>query len=146
MPNSYEGAYDVINAFKSVDTFTGDENQLNQMALVVMNFGVEDKKNLKDFLNMVGPFYAEIVAGDPYPDIDPRIGMTHDELAQRERMYSVLIDAIRGRGPVDMMGGRRRRRSSHTRRVVRKHKKATRKAKRTSNKSRKNKNKSKGRK
>jgi hypothetical protein len=147
MPNSYHGAYDVINAFKSVDSFSGDANQLNNMALNVMNFGAEDIKNLKDFLNLVAPFYAEVVAGDPYPDIDPRVGMTHDELMDRERMYSVLIDAVRGRGPIE--GGRRRRRATRKhKKAVRKHKKAaTRKHRANKNKSRKNKSrKSRGRK
>ncbi len=143
MPN-IEGAYDIINAFKSVDAFPTSDNLMNELVMKVMNLGVEDRKNLKDFLNTISGFYAEVQAGDPYPDIPAGVGMTHDQLMEREYIYNGIINALRGREPGgnqpesyepegNQFGGRRRRRAH-------KHKKATRKHRnKNKNKSRKNK-------
>ena len=141
MPN-IEGAYGIINAFKSVDAFPTSDNLMNELVMKVMNLGVEERKNLKDFLNTISGFYAEVQAGDPYPDIPAGVGMTHDQLMEREYIYNGIINALRGREPSgnppegNQFGGRRRRRAH-------KHKKTTRKHRnKNKNKSRKNKNKS----
>jgi hypothetical protein len=151
MPN-IEGAYGIINAFKSVDAFPTSDNLMNELVMKVMNLGVEDRKNLKDFLNKISGFYAEVQAGDPYPDIPAGVGMTHDQLMDREYIYNGIINALRGREPGgnqpesyepesyepegNQFGGRRRRRAHKHKKTTRKHRN---KNKSKSRKSRKNK-------